>query len=202
PPPPPPPVDSLGALLTGVLLTPGEPTVQDDVTVTLSGRATFACPRLAASHRIGHDYLAITLAPTPGCADSTRHWEGTAALGLLPAGDHYVQLDISLDDPAGAWFATKYFRVPVTDPDHPPPPPPPPGDSLRAGLSASLPNPFQDLTRFGVTIAEPAMAEVAVFDLAGRRVSTIHRGWLAAGTTQLAWDGRRQDGSRAKGGIY
>jgi hypothetical protein len=176
--------------------------VSDDVSVTLSGRATFACPVLAASDRIGLEHLAIMLAPSPGCADSTHRWEGTVALGRFPAGDHYVQLDISLDDPAGGWSATRYIRVPVTDPDHPPPPPPPPGDSLKAGLSASLPNPFQDLTRFAVSIAEPAMAEVAVFDLSGRRVVTIHHGPLPAGTTQLAWDGRRQDGSRAHGGIY
>jgi flagellar hook assembly protein FlgD len=41
-----------------------------------------------------------------------------------------------------------------------------------------------------------------VFDVVGRRVVTIHKGMLPQGTSQLAWNGRRQDGSRAPGGIY
>jgi len=43
---------------------------------------------------------------------------------------------------------------------------------------------------------------VSVFDLFGRRVVTIHHGVLPQGTSLLAWNGRRQDGSRAPGGIY
>jgi len=53
-----------------------------------------------------------------------------------------------------------------------------------------------------VSIAEPTQAEVAVFDLSGRRVATIQRGVLPAGTSNLEWNGRRADGSRAAGGIY
>jgi hypothetical protein len=45
-------------------------------------------------------------------------------------------------------------------------------------------------------------AEVAVFDLNGRRVTTIFRGQLPGGTSQLKWDGRRGDGSWAASGIY
>ena len=45
-------------------------------------------------------------------------------------------------------------------------------------------------------------ANVAVFDILGRRVSTVFRGRLKVGTTQLAWNGRHDDGSRATAGVY
>ena len=41
-----------------------------------------------------------------------------------------------------------------------------------------------------------------MFDLSGRRVATVFRGLMPAGTSQLAWNGRRMDGRRAPGGIY
>jgi flagellar hook assembly protein FlgD len=36
----------------------------------------------------------------------------------------------------------------------------------------------------------------------GRRVRTIFSGRLQPGTTQFAWDGRHDNGSRATSGIY
>ena len=41
-----------------------------------------------------------------------------------------------------------------------------------------------------------------MFDINGRRVSTVFRGRLQPGTTELAWNGRRDDGSRAAAGVY
>jgi flagellar hook assembly protein FlgD len=75
-------------------------------------------------------------------------------------------------------------------------------DSSKTGLSSGRPNPFRDETMFAVTLEESQSVEVAVFDLVGRRVATLHRGVLPVGTTTLAWNGRRTDGSRAPGGIY
>jgi flagellar hook assembly protein FlgD len=44
--------------------------------------------------------------------------------------------------------------------------------------------------------------EVAVFDLSGRLVRTLRQGRLEAGTQNIAWDGRDDDGRPAAGGIY
>jgi hypothetical protein len=41
-----------------------------------------------------------------------------------------------------------------------------------------------------------------VFDIHGRRVSTVFRGRLGPGTTELGWNGRYDDGSRAAAGVY
>lgn len=202
PPPPPPPVDSLGALLLQATLVPGAPTIHDDVTLELMGRVPFDCAVVHDVNRLGTDHLELTISPQPGCVDSTQRWQSAIALGAFAQGSYLLQIDFHVDDPAGGWGASRYVVLEVTDPANPPPPPPPPVDSLKAGLSASHPNPFQDQTSFAVSVAAPTLVDVAVFDLAGRRVVTLHHGVLPTGTTGLAWNGRRRDGTRAAGGIY
>ena len=70
------------------------------------------------------------------------------------------------------------------------------------GLSAVQPNPFGRETRFAVKLARPARVELEVHDLVGRRVATIHRGALPAGTRVFSWNGRDANGSRAANGVY
>jgi hypothetical protein len=72
----------------------------------------------------------------------------------------------------------------------------------RFALSESRPNPFAAATQFEVTLERPGPVEVAIFDLGGRKLYTVHRGDLPAGTHQFAWDGRLADGSRASAGVY
>ena len=73
---------------------------------------------------------------------------------------------------------------------------------LPIGLSAMQPNPFGRETRFAVHLARAAEAELAVHDLVGRRVATLHRGTLPAGTRVFTWDGRDAAGERAANGVY
>src|SRR4029077_19365646 len=107
-----------------------------------------------------------------------------------------IQLAVNGPDTSHVFVTDAVIRVHATEP------PPPPIDSSRTGLSASHPNPFRDQTSFSVSLDNAQIVDVAVFDLLGRRVTTIHRGLLPQGTSNLAWSGRRQDGSRAPGGIY
>jgi hypothetical protein len=44
--------------------------------------------------------------------------------------------------------------------------------------------------------------EVAVYDVAGRLVRSLHRGPIGAGTTALPWDGRDASGHRVAAGVY
>ena len=44
--------------------------------------------------------------------------------------------------------------------------------------------------------------EAALYDLAGRRVRTIHHGTIARGLTTLSWDGRDQQGAELAPGVY
>jgi hypothetical protein len=70
------------------------------------------------------------------------------------------------------------------------------------GLGSPLPNPSGGSVKLGFTLAQGGEAEVAVFDLRGRRVAQLARGVYPPGATELRWDGRRTDGTKAEAGLY
>jgi len=69
-------------------------------------------------------------------------------------------------------------------------------------LSANRPDPFRGTTRFTLSLPVAASVDLGVFDLHGRRVTTLRRGVVAAGVTEFAWDGRADGGSRVGAGVY
>jgi hypothetical protein len=69
-------------------------------------------------------------------------------------------------------------------------------------LSGARPNPFTNESRFSLTLDRAASVELAIYDVGGRLVSTIHRGILPAGTREFSWNGTNADGSRAATGVY
>lgn len=78
-----------------------------------------------------------------------------------------------------------------------------PGDE-GAVLAAPTPNPFRGSMQVTLAIADAAGAEVdvAVFDLAGRRLATLLRGHLNAGAHTATWNGRTDRGEAATPGMY
>jgi len=72
----------------------------------------------------------------------------------------------------------------------------------REGLSPARPNPTRGSSRIDLTLSRPRSVDVGVFDLAGRRVATLTRGMLEAGTHSLVWDGRDDRGAGAIAGMY
>ncbi|HYM81904.1 MAG TPA: FlgD immunoglobulin-like domain containing protein [Candidatus Limnocylindria bacterium] len=76
------------------------------------------------------------------------------------------------------------------------------GGAPRLQLGESRPNPFSAETRFTVQLDRPGEVEVAIYDVGGRRMATLHSGWMAAGAHELAWNGRTAEGSEAPGGLY
>jgi len=64
-------------------------------------------------------------------------------------------------------------------------------------LSSAFPNPFGSLTSFVVTLPRAAQVDLAIHDLAGRRVATIAHGALEAGRRSFTWDG-----AGARDGLY
>src|SRR5262249_40280309 len=149
PPPGPPPVDSVTTLVQQIDVLPANPQLGDPVSVHFRGRYPFDCGFISSLSDTDTANLKLILAPRPGCGDTTRVWEATFALGTPSAGDHFGLLHIRV--PAIGLERDQGFRYHVTDPNAPPPPPPPPGDSLNAGLSASVPNPFSGSTTFAVS---------------------------------------------------
>jgi photosystem II stability/assembly factor-like uncharacterized protein len=72
----------------------------------------------------------------------------------------------------------------------------------RLALSSPAPNPARGAARFALELPAASEAEVSVYDAAGRRVATLHRGPLAAGSHAFAWDGTDARGRRASAGVY
>ena len=69
-------------------------------------------------------------------------------------------------------------------------------------LGAIAPNPARGPARFSFGLPAAATLDLAVFDLAGRRVRTLERGARAAGTASGAWDLRDDRGLRVASGVY
>lgn len=77
-------------------------------------------------------------------------------------------------------------------------------DVVPASLPAlaAAPNPFNPRVTLSFTVGEAGFAELAVFDLAGRRLRVLHAGALAAGPHGFAWDGVDEDGRALPSGAY
>src|SRR5262249_43761013 len=165
----------------------------------VGGIAPFECPVVSEATVIDTSHLALTLTPGPACDDTAAFWMQRFELGIQREGHHVMDLAITLaGDPAEIRHLPVGFLV-VHDTTGWGPPP---GDSLAKVLSPSRPNPFVTESRFSISLDAGAYADVSVYDIQGRRVSTVFRGRLGAGTTELAWNGRRADGSRATVGVY
>ena len=71
-----------------------------------------------------------------------------------------------------------------------------------ASLYPAFPNPFTTATTIALDLPHAGTATVRVYDVAGRLVAELSDGPLAAGTTQLRWDGRTRAGTPAAAGTY
>jgi len=78
----------------------------------------------------------------------------------------------------------------------------------QAPVSAAIfPNPGSGPTTIRVTLGgrgidPPVQTEVALYDLQGRVVRTLHRGPLSRGESAFAWDGRDANGKTLGSGLY
>ena len=79
-------------------------------------------------------------------------------------------------------------------------------DQVRAtgdlGLALDGANPTSGDSRLSFSLAHGSIANVIVFDLAGRTVRTLIDGWQSAGTHSLIWDGQEDSGAIAPAGLY
>ncbi len=69
-------------------------------------------------------------------------------------------------------------------------------------LAQTGPNPFVVATTISVTTEIPGVLVIAVYDMLGRRVATLHDGQLAAGRTEFVWSGTDDGGRTLPAGVY
>jgi hypothetical protein len=124
---------------------------------------------------------------------SVSHWDVTADPDLLmepfatPLAPGQVDLTQWLFADIG-WFRG---LVAVGDPA-----------AGRAHLLGNAPNPFGSSTTIRMALQRDGDAELAIFDLGGRRVASLHSGALPAGTHSFDWRGRDDSGHPVPPGIY
>ena len=64
------------------------------------------------------------------------------------------------------------------------------------------PNPMNPKADISFTLAQPGRVRVAIYDLAGRLVKTIHEGDFPAGANTVSWNGSTGLGGGAASGVY
>jgi hypothetical protein len=71
-------------------------------------------------------------------------------------------------------------------------------------LYRPMPNPFAHTTRFAYSVpsGNGVAVDIAVYDLAGRRVKGLVSGTVDAGRHETSWDGRDEGGFRVNNGVY
>jgi hypothetical protein len=67
---------------------------------------------------------------------------------------------------------------------------------------SAFPNPSAGETRIFYTLGRSEPVQVCIYDVAGRRIATLVRGFQTSGDHDVTWIGRRADGSALPTGIY
>lgn len=77
------------------------------------------------------------------------------------------------------------------------------GEMPAAGLRVDVyPNPFNPRTTIAFSLDERSTVSLDIFDLAGRYVTTVAQGTLAAGRHEIPWHGVDADGRSVASGTY
>jgi len=69
-------------------------------------------------------------------------------------------------------------------------------------VNSVYPNPFNPSTTVRLYIPQSSDLELAVYDVQGRKVRTLHTGGISAGWHALVWDGRDDAGRGQASGMY
>ncbi len=73
---------------------------------------------------------------------------------------------------------------------------------LAFGLSPNWPNPFNPSTQIRFSLAVPGAVELAVYDIAGRRLKVLVNGNWEAGIYTVEWNGRDDKDHPQSSGVY
>lgn len=69
-------------------------------------------------------------------------------------------------------------------------------------LSNNYPNPFNPETHISFSLPKPAQVKLEIFNLVGERVKLLVNEFRNAGTYNVAWNSKMDNGSKAPSGIY
>ena len=73
---------------------------------------------------------------------------------------------------------------------------------LVSFLNDNYPNPFNPVTNFKYGVATEGRISIAVYDVRGRKVTTLLDEIVRPGTYTIVWDGTDSGGRRVSSGVY
>ncbi|MCK4679960.1 T9SS type A sorting domain-containing protein, partial [bacterium] len=74
--------------------------------------------------------------------------------------------------------------------------------TLGVRVLGNRPNPFNPVTKIAFSMPATAEAKLAVFDIAGRRVTTLVDREVEAGRHEVVWNGTNEAGEPVASGVY
>ncbi len=74
--------------------------------------------------------------------------------------------------------------------------------AAAGGLGPNAPNPFNSETQIAYRLSSPGAVQLVVYNVLGQPVRTLVNEFQAAGTYQVQWDARDQQGASLSSGIY
>ncbi len=73
---------------------------------------------------------------------------------------------------------------------------------LKFGMSQNFPNPFNPSTKINFTIDRNAFIQLRIFNLQGEEIRLLKNEFLTAGTFEVTWDGKNNQGVMQPSGVY
>lgn len=73
---------------------------------------------------------------------------------------------------------------------------------VKFGLRQNYPNPFNPVTNLQFDLPKQADIRLTVYDILGRKVKTLIKGKLEAGTHIIQWNGRNEQDNQVSSGMY
>lgn len=75
------------------------------------------------------------------------------------------------------------------------------GSEIKDGIKA-FPNPFNPSTTIAYSISRDANVDISIYDMSGRLVNKLFRGFRQRGSYRVVWSGKNTDGLPVGSGIY
>ena len=69
-------------------------------------------------------------------------------------------------------------------------------------LKQNYPNPFNPSTTIEFELGAGDNVDLSIYDINGRKISTLAQGYYNSGTYSYVWDGKDSNGSLVSSGIY
>ena len=69
-------------------------------------------------------------------------------------------------------------------------------------LNSVYPNPFNPSINLELFFENDNMVEISIFDLQGKKINSLHKGFLAKGEHRIIWDGTGFGGQNVSSGLY